>query len=218
MLSLRNKTAAKLSGAPELAWHLDFRQMDRLPDTKTVRTKFFVNVVAIAITSALLLYVGYGEWRMASLRSDLVSIEAQIGQIKPASEAAVKTYKLFQVEEKRFSDAYALLDGGFDYLAFMVNLGSILPPGIVISRIDYRGPGSGMTMAATLKGLDADASDRVAEFVAKLQQNAYNKNIFNSISLTNLVRNVSDGALVFELMFTFRTSVGAVKSSSPVKK
>lgn len=218
MLSLRNKTAAKSSVVPELAWHPDFRQIERLPDTKTVRTKFFVNILAIVVALALLVYAGYGEWRLNSLRDDLVSIEAQISQIKPASEAAMKDYRLFQLEEKRFSDAYSLVRDGFDYPSFMINLGHLLPPGVIVGRVDYRGRNAGLTIAATLKGLDVDASDRVAEFVLKLQEDAYNKSNFSAISLTNLVRNVGDGALAFELMFTFKASASASKPASPEEK
>ena len=47
MLSLTKKSDAVPVAAP--LWHTNFRNFDRLPDTKVVRTAFFVNTAAGAV-------------------------------------------------------------------------------------------------------------------------------------------------------------------------
>ena len=48
MLPLLKKKTKAASSAPQMpAWHPSFRNYERLPDIKVVRTVFFVNAVAI---------------------------------------------------------------------------------------------------------------------------------------------------------------------------
>ena len=41
------------------AWHPNFRNFQRLPDTKAVRTSFFLNGIAAVVTICLLLVLAY---------------------------------------------------------------------------------------------------------------------------------------------------------------
>ena len=57
MLSLTKKSDSEPVAAP--LWHTNFRNFEQLPDTKVVRTTFFVNTAAIAIAAGLLLWLGH---------------------------------------------------------------------------------------------------------------------------------------------------------------
>lgn len=202
-LSLLKKTGTKGAAAPDLAWHPDFRIGDQLPDTKTVRTQFFINILAIGVAATLALYVGWREWGVASLNSELAGLEQQILQITPASDAAAKIYKSFQAEEKKFKEAYQLVATKFDLPIFMLRLGELMPPGLRINRVEFRGEASGVFVSASMVGADIAANDRVSSFERKLQQDTVWKGLFASITLTNLSRNVGEGISSFELNFTF---------------
>lgn len=204
MLSLLKKPGAEKSAVAALPWRPDFRDVSQLPDTKTVRTTFFVNVVAVTITGALALFVAQREWATAALAHSLADVEARVGAAAPGSEKAVAAYKLFQTEETKFNEAFALVRDPFRLQDFIVRLGSVLPSGVTVSRIDYRGPGQTLLVGGAVKGIDAAASDVASNFVKQLQADVEFSRYFGSITLTNLGRNADQGSLNLELVFAFK--------------
>lgn len=51
------------------AWHRDFRNSDELPDVKPIRTAFFINGLAILVTTAALINFVHQEYQLYGLRS-----------------------------------------------------------------------------------------------------------------------------------------------------
>jgi Tfp pilus assembly protein PilN len=216
MLSLLNKSGGKSDAGQALAWHPNFRNAEQLPDTKTVRTKFFVNVVAITLLAALVLVVTLRELKLASLRSELADVEAQIAAATKPSEKAIADYKLYQEQEKRFNDAYALVKDPFRVPEFLMHLGSILPHGVRIKRVDFRG--QVVNVSGSVRGLDAAASDVASEFVKTLQSDKDFAVHFSAITLRDLGRNVDDGNMNFELVFAFKALPKETKPKAKEKK
>ena len=214
MLSLLNKSGGdKAASNQTIPWRPDFRNVEQLPDTKTVRTTFFVNVLAIGVAGTLALFVAHREWTASNLRTSLADVEARIASTTPGSEKAQAAYKLFKAEETKFTEAYALVKDPFRFPDFLIHLGTILPHGVSIQRIDHRGVGQTILINSSVKGLDAAASDVASNFVKQLQTDPVLAVHFSAISLTNLGRNADAGSLNLELVFTFATnaSKGAVK-------
>lgn len=199
MLLLLKKNGQKNEGEQALAWHPNFRIVEQLPDTKTVRTKFFVNIVAVAIALAFLLFISLREFRIHALNVQLSDLEAQVSDVTKQSSVSVGVFKLFQAEEKLFKEAHALVENPFSFADFMIRLGEVLPPEINITRVDYKGSTSGVGLSASAKGLDADASDLVSSFVQKVQADNVLSRDFSAVKLTGIARNVADGRLNFEL-------------------
>lgn len=204
MLSLLNKSRGDKAAAQVIPWRPDFRDVSQLPDTKTVRTDFFVNVIAVAFTGALALYVAQREWAVLGLKESLADVEARIASVKPASEKAQAAYKVFQAEEAKFNEAFALVRDPFRIQDFLTHLGSVLPPGVSVRRIDFRGPGQNVFLAGSVKGLDAAASDVASAFVKQLQADKVLANYFELVKLENIARNVDEGSLNVELVFAFK--------------
>jgi hypothetical protein len=204
MLSLLKKPGAdKSAESAALPWRPDFRDVSSLPDTKVVRTDFVVNLVALVITGGLALFVAQREWAVVSLRNMLAEVEARIADAAPDSEKAVAAYKLFQAEETKFNEAFALVREPFRFQHFLAHLGSVLPANVRIGRVDYRGLGQTVVVHGSVKGLDAAASDAASNFVEQLQQDAEFARYFPSITLTSLGRNADEGSLNLELVFAF---------------
>lgn len=206
MLSLLNKSAADKASAQTVPWRPDFRNVSQLPDTKTVRTGFFVNLVAISIAGALGLYVAQREWEVAGLRSDLENVETRISEAKPESDKAQATYKLFQAEEKKFTEAYALVRDPFRFPDFLVHLGSLQPSAISLRRVDFRGLAQNVLVSASISGLDAAASDQASAYVKLLQSDAKLAEHFRAIEMSSIGRNVEGNSLNLELVFTFKSN------------
>jgi hypothetical protein len=201
MRSLLNKKKAGAARPEGHAWHPDFRNVSRLPDTKTVRTKFFVNVIAIAVTVALSLYIALHELDYSALKSDLEAVEADIEVKQPLSTKAVAAFKVFQAEEKAFNEAYGVVKDPLSFPDLLMQLGSLLPRNVRIERVNFAGRDSSLTVSGSVRGLDAAASDVASEFVKMLQADESLKEMFAAITLTNLGRNVAEGNMSFELNF-----------------
>lgn len=207
MLPLLKKKEPKSENGPlGVSWHPDFRNKATLPDTKTVRTKFFVHIVVIAVSVGLALYVGFREFNIATLGSELAAVETQIESNTKVSDAAIATYKKFQTEESRYQEAYALIKSPFRFPDFLLILGELLPPGARVTQVDHRGVGKTILVTGTVRGIDAAAGDRAAELVRKLQEEARLKEHFSTIVLTNLGRDSSKGNLALEIVFTFKAT------------
>ncbi|MBC8010478.1 MAG: hypothetical protein H7067_10325 [Burkholderiales bacterium] len=207
MLPLPKKTGKKTEVDQATAWHPNFRNPEQLPDTKTVRTKFFVNIIVIAITSALLLSVALREFKLRALRTQLSDVEEQITASTKASGAAIAAYKLFQTEEKTFNEAYELVKDPFRFSDFVIRLGEVMPNGVKIRRIDYKGLGGGVVVAASVGGLDAKASSDVSAFVQLVQSDALLTRDFAVVTLTGLSRSAADGSMSFELSLTPKPTI-----------
>jgi hypothetical protein len=97
------KKKSEAASAPLVpAWHPNFRNYEKLPDIKVVRTAFFVNGAAITIALALLTYFGFQEWQLRNLQGQIADWQRQIDRDKAGSDRAVALYKKFQAEEARF--------------------------------------------------------------------------------------------------------------------
>jgi hypothetical protein len=211
MLSLLKKSGGDKAATRTIPWRPDFRDFEQLPDVKTVRAALYVNIAAIAVTALVVLLVVQREWSVISLRNTLANVETDIEQTQPKSESARAAFTQFQAEERRFREAHALVSDPFRLADFLVHLGTINPLDVNVRRVDFRGPGQTLTILGAVRGLDAAASDVASQFVRQLQTDPVLKTHFEAISLTNLGRNVDEGSLNLELVFTFKKPGGAAR-------
>lgn len=205
MLALLKKSGS--SDKPkELAWRVDFREVSTLPDTKTVRTNFLVNALVYGALSAVTLFFIYREINLLNLKEEIKSIDAQIIEATAASDRAIADFKLFQAEETRMKEVLAFGANKFRFTDFVVRIGTLLPPGVRTTRIDYRGNTQAVVVAGEVLGQDAQASAAATEMIATLQADGELKKTFPTIKLNNLGRNAAAGNLSFELHFEFPTA------------
>ena len=212
MLSLRKKSDATAPSAA--AWHTNFRNFERLPDTKAVRTSFFVNGGAIFAALAMLLFVAYREYDRKQLADQVAQWEETIAASKSASAAAVARYQKFVEEEKKISEVANFVDAKLVFSDFMLRLAEGLPTEIALNYIEYRG--TGVTVRGTVRGAPNEASARASDYVGQLQTNPDFKERFESITLTSLAREAGTGDLQFEAQMKF--PVPQTKSAAKKKK
>src|SRR5688572_19807280 len=86
------------------AWHPNFRNYKKLPDVKVVRTAFFINGVALVVAISLGAYVGFREYQLNSINSQIAEVQAQIDRDKKVSDQAVALFKKFQAEEAKVTE------------------------------------------------------------------------------------------------------------------
>ena len=97
MLSLTKKSDEPVA-AP--LWHTNFRNFERLPDTKVVRTTFFVNTAAGAVAIALLMWLGYGEYRLHNLSEQIAASQREIDANAKRNTEALRLTKIFSDEDR----------------------------------------------------------------------------------------------------------------------
>src|ERR1700761_8135502 len=103
MLTLSKKSDDQTESEP--LWHPNFRNFERLPDTKVVRTTFFVNTASIAITLALAMWVFYREYHIRTLQQQIAATEQQISSNTKQNAEALRLNKIFIAEDQKITEA-----------------------------------------------------------------------------------------------------------------
>lgn len=200
----RFKKSGSADKAKELAWHVDFRDVAALPDTKTVRTNFLINTVVFGALAALVLFVWHRESALADLRADIAALDAEIAAAQGLSDKVIAEYKLFQAEEAKFREAASGAAHTFRFGEFVTHLAKCFPVGVKANRIDFRGLESSIVVSGDVQGQDVQASETASRLITALQEDMVFKQHFDSVKLTNVGRNAAAGSLDFEVVFNFK--------------
>jgi hypothetical protein len=204
MLSLKKKSDAQPVTAP--LWHTNFRDFGRLPDTKVVRTTFFINTAAIAVTIGLLLWLGYREYSIYNLRVQIDQANAQIEANKKQNAEALKLSKAFLDEQKKITEASGFVKVPITSLEFIDLIGQTLPKNISIDYVDARITDSKAPLfqiRGRVAGSPDQASGITSSYVDMLRTDERLRNVFEPITLNRLDRDATSG-MVFEITLTIK--------------
>ncbi len=191
------------------AWHPNFRNFDRLPDTKAVRTSFFVNGVAVVIAISLLLVFAYQEYALFVLNRQIIEWQARIDGNQKASALAVVEYKKFQAEEKKIAELEAFVSTPKPLSVLLLDLSRTLPPRIALLNVIYRL--DGVNLRGVVRGAGDRASGEVASYVQKLKKEPAFSTVFDSISQSALGRDSQGDRLSFELFMKYKGAAAPAK-------
>jgi len=212
MLSLLKKNPES-SGGPEVRpWHPNFRNTASLPDTKAVRTTFFINALVALVAIGLLMLVGYQEYTLADLRSQIAQLDQQIANDKKPSQDAVTLFGQFQAEEKKIQELEAFLTGNKLVVSrFLNRLGKSIPAKVSITTVEYTD--AGVNLRGLVVGTPEQASGMISSYEKQLKADDEIGKRFDQIALTNLSRDPQNGRLSFEI--TLRSSQQKKEAKKP---
>jgi Tfp pilus assembly protein PilN len=212
MLSLLKKNPEGSGGAEVRPWHPNFRNAATLPDVKAVRTTFFINAIAGLGLVSLLAMVGYQEYTLADLRSQIAVLDEQINRDKKPSQDAVALFAKFQAEEKKIQELDTFLNSNQLVVSrFLDRLGKSVPAKVSITTMDYNA--SGVNLRGLVEGTPEQASGMIANYEKQLRADDAIGGRFDQIALTNLSRDAQNGRLSFEI--TLRKSPPAKEAKKP---
>ena len=119
-------------------WHSNFRNYQQLPDTKVVRTAFFIKTAAIAVVLGLMLWLGCREYHIYDLRIQIAESQKEIDTHARANREALRLNKAFSVEAKKIEEAQAFRQALMSPAEFVTILGQTLPKTITIESVEAR--------------------------------------------------------------------------------
>jgi hypothetical protein len=203
MLPLLKKKTKAASATPQMpAWHPSFRNYERLPDIKVIRTVFFVNAVAITLAFTMFTVLIFKEYHLHSLRRQVADVRAQSDRDKPGSDQAIALFKKFQSEEKKILEIDAFLKARPLLSDLLLQIGKTLPKNIALNSLDVHD--NGLVMRGTVRGAPELASGEASNYVEQLRGDQAIKVLFDEVTLTSISRNGQTGRLSVELFLKFK--------------
>ena len=193
--------------APEVpAWHPNLRIAASLPDTKVVRTAFFVNGATMFVAIALLLVLGHQEWSLHEVHKQIADLQRDIDRDSKESAAAVALYNDFRAEEARTTEVANFVSSKPILSQIILRLGAITPKKIAFDALEFRT--NGLTIRATVKGAPDRASGDASAYEKQLRGDKVLGPMFSDVNLLTMKRNAVNGRLVIDILCEF---AGAAK-------
>ncbi|MEO6244671.1 MAG: hypothetical protein ABIQ12_04470, partial [Opitutaceae bacterium] len=207
MLSLLKKKNETAEVAALPAWHPNFRNYEKLPDIKVVRTAFFVNGVAIFVATVLGAYFGFKEWQLHVVNGQIAHIEGLINRDKRVSDQAIAIHKKFQADETRINEVDAFIKSKALVSPLVVRLAQTLPANVAIDSLDLRE--SGLTMRLAVSGDAAAASGYATAYLEQLRADQQLSQ-FDEFTFTSTpTRNPATGRMAVEFLLRLKPPTAA---------
>jgi hypothetical protein len=184
------------------AWHPNFRNYERLPDVKTVRTAFFANAVAVAVALSAVLWVAYQEYTCSLVRGDIAIARAELSRDKGPSDQAVAVFKKFQADEKKVREMSAFVASKPSVSAMYITLGSTLVEQVSLTHIEIAPTQIGLR--GVVHGSSDVASSIASTYIDALKAEASISQLCSGVTQVNATRNPQTGWLNIELALRFK--------------
>jgi len=210
MPSLRKKKPDADAHSAMPPWHPNLRNAARLPDTKVVRTTFFVNGAFIFLAVGFLLWFAYQEYQIHSLDRQITVWDAQIDRDKKTSDKFVALYKKFQDEKARVDEVNAFIKSRPSVSLLLMRLGQTLPKDVAIDY--YEQQAGGIALKATVRGSAEDASGLASAYLDQLRADKVFGTYFEDISFAgNGISRVANQNRRLSLQLYMRFKKGGAK-------
>ena len=207
MLSLLKKRSDAPVAPAVPSWHPNFRNFEKLPDTKVVRTAFFINGAAITLALALGIYLGIKEWQLRAFNVQIAEEQRKIARDKKSSDQAVTLFKKFQAEEARALEVDTFIKSKPLISALILRLGETLPPNIALDNLDFRDVG--LVIRLSVRGAPETALGLAADYLAQLRADKELSQLFDDFSFTTSpTLNPATGKMAVELMLKLKAPGG----------
>jgi hypothetical protein len=199
-LTLPKKSDASVVVVPP--WHPDLRNADLLPDTKVVRTAFFVNGIAIVAAVALALYLGIQEWKLFEVKKQINAWQKQIDNDKKESADDVALYGQFKLEAAKTAEVDAFIHSKPIVSEIILRLGTITPKKIAFDSLDFRD--TGLSIRATIKGAPDRSSGDASAYEKLLRTDKQLGPLFSEVNLLTMHTNPASGRLQIEILCVYK--------------
>jgi hypothetical protein len=192
---LKKKADDTASQVP--SWHPNFRNYQRLPDIKVIRTAFFINGFAALIAIGLIVWTVFREFELYKLNEAIAAVQAKIDKDQPESGRAVALFKKFQDEEKRANEVDAFVKSKPQVSALLQRFAETRPRNIALDRIDIRE--SGIVLLVSVRGDSVTANADHVSYVELLKKDPVLTAIFEPAEIKAADTDPTTGYLKGEI-------------------
>jgi hypothetical protein len=189
------------------SWHPNLRNLAELPDTKVVRTAFFVNGAAMLIAISAALYFGYGEWKLFEVNKQIAAWQHDIDRDRRESEAAVALYGQFKNEDAKVDEVANFVASKPAISVIILRLTAITGKRIAFDELNFND--TGITIRATVKGAPDRASGDVSAYERLLRTDKVIGPMFRTVTLLNPRRDATTNRLVIEIFCEYKKPLKA---------
>lgn len=183
-------------------WHPNLRITETLPDTKVVRTAFFINGAALVVAIGLALYLGIQEWKLHGVNREIADWQSQIDKNRKESAEAVALYGKFKEEQAKTEEVAEFVASKPIVSEIVLRIGQITPKKIALDSLDFKDNGLGIR--ATVKGAPDRASGDASSYEKLLRADKVLGPMFREVDLLTMKRSSFTGRLVIEIFCEYR--------------
>ena len=208
-MKIPTKKKKALANSP---WHQDFRNADALPDIKVIRTRFFVNFVALVIPLFVATMWIQKEVALNTLKSDIQELETDKSSMQASNNALVELSREFMKESAKIESLDEYYWNLFPLSDYLVTLSDKVGEEMVVSTMELkksnRVSGNDVVdvwesrIAGYVAQGDQGAITRVNNFVEEVGQVELLKPHIDEAFLDNLVRDQETDTLNFVVSIT----------------
>ena len=200
---------AQVSAMPP--WHPNMRIFARLPDTKVVRTAFFINGASVFVALGLLLWFSFQEYKLHNLDHQIAEWDRQINRDKKDSDQFVALYGRFQAEQARVKEVDTFLKSRPSVSQLLMHLGETLPRDIALDA--YEQEAAGVTLRGTVRGTPDEASGYASAYLDQLRADKTLAAYFDDFAFSGagVSRNVTTRRLSLQLFLRFKGNLKGAK-------
>lgn len=188
-------------------WHTNFRNFDRLPDTKVVRTTFFINTAAIALALGMIFWLGQREYTNYNLAEQMADAQRQIDSNQKQNAEALRLSKAFMDEEKKFNELSVFLKKPLQPAEFIDLVSQSLPKDIVIEYAEVRTTepkNSVFQLRGRVAGNREQASGIASNYESTLKAHPQLGKVFDPIKLNRLDPDATGTFMTFDISLTVK--------------
>jgi len=202
---LKPKADAAPSTAP--LWHPNFRNFERLPDTKVVRTTFFINVAAGVAAFAMVAVVGWRFFQVRNSQQQIAAAQTEIARNQKQNDEGLRLTKIFTDEDKKIAEAAAFVQVPIAPTELLLVLGRSLPKEIQVEFVDFA-PNDPTNPRCLVRGLAAGTKDQASgsasAYVETLRTQPRLAEVFDTVKLNAINPDPATGALLFEIELRYK--------------
>jgi Tfp pilus assembly protein PilN len=183
-------------------WHPNFRVVEKLPDTKVIRTAFLINTVAVTILLLVSFALIWRERELSEISAKIGDVregglKKEIADLQPKLDQVVKLQREFSATEKKVREIESFVTTPLVASEFLRQISQTLPRLTVISGVDFRG--QTVTLRGSLVGASERATALAKNYVERLSHDPSLAVRICDVRLNNLERSQATGRLTFEI-------------------
>lgn len=193
-------------GTVQPNWRPNFRNEQRLPDIKVVRTGFLLNFISAAILATAVFVFGYREYQASILASSIDELQTEMTKVTKAHKTAQENYNKFKAAEARFEEINSFLTTIIAPGDFLDAVAVNLPAEGVILEFSYGTSASKNISTITVSlsgsmdpGTTRDAPSMITQFERALIEDPRIAEVLNQKSLSFRPDLRFPGSFTFDL-------------------